>query len=402
MKRIFLAFLLASSALAQPYGDLPYGGYPYGGGATAAAAVLAAPSLSAADIQSYATVYLSWTAVTGATGYKVYKDGAEVYDQAGITKLVTGLSPGTVYAFTVKAYNASGNSAASNTSNATTPAMPVLDSLAALGETAPDGWWALAHCSNASLDSICRIRRDSDNAELNVGWVRATNLVDAATMASFIAPAPGTGAFVTLYDQVGANDLTFATAANQPDITLTDHGASPSLTFLRANSQELAVASTSFANVSTDSAALLAVMKTAKLDAFSHIIIGKRASSANVNGYAIMVNATEQLAASARQGSNVAQADGSDIHNNVWRTVTMTWENPPFLVTTYINAGAFDDTTANSAVTTLTNAAPLTVGSFADGSLPMTGNTFAYGVWTGTRPTSVTRGVVYRFFLALE
>ncbi|MFF2018765.1 glycosyl hydrolase family 8 [Paenibacillus sp. NPDC058177] len=64
-------------------------------------------------------INLKWTASAGniqATGYNVYRNGSKVGQADGITYSDTGLTPGTVYSYVVKAYNAEGvESLASNT-----------------------------------------------------------------------------------------------------------------------------------------------------------------------------------------------------------------------------------------------------------------------------------------------
>ncbi|GEC06435.1 chitinase [Streptomyces spinoverrucosus] len=67
-----------------------------------------------------ASVALSWSAVTGASGYAVYRDGVKVQTVSGTSATVTGLSPQTAYAFQVAAVNDAGESARSATVTATT------------------------------------------------------------------------------------------------------------------------------------------------------------------------------------------------------------------------------------------------------------------------------------------
>lgn len=67
-------------------------------------------------------VALSWSPVSGATGYAVYRDGTKVLDVGGTSTTVTGLSPETAYAFQVAAVNDAGESARSATVTATTTA----------------------------------------------------------------------------------------------------------------------------------------------------------------------------------------------------------------------------------------------------------------------------------------
>ncbi|EGX55956.1 chitinase B [Streptomyces zinciresistens K42] len=67
-------------------------------------------------------VALSWSAVPGATGYAVYRDGVKVQTASGTSATVGGLSPSTAYSFQVAAVNAAGESAKSATVTATTTA----------------------------------------------------------------------------------------------------------------------------------------------------------------------------------------------------------------------------------------------------------------------------------------
>ncbi|MFZ4156613.1 chitinase [Streptomyces pseudogriseolus] len=65
-------------------------------------------------------VSLSWSPVSGATGYAVYRDGTKVRTVTGTSATITGLSPSTAYAFQVAALNDAGESARSATVTATT------------------------------------------------------------------------------------------------------------------------------------------------------------------------------------------------------------------------------------------------------------------------------------------
>ena len=71
-------------------------------------------------------VVLAWTAVSGATSYKVYQGNTAL--EAAITMpthTVTGLTAGTAHSFTVSAVNGAGESAQSSAASATpTPAVP--------------------------------------------------------------------------------------------------------------------------------------------------------------------------------------------------------------------------------------------------------------------------------------
>jgi chitinase len=66
------------------------------------------------------SVALSWSAVTGATSYAVYRDGTKVQTPGGTSATVSGLSPSTAYSFRVTAVNDAGESAKSAAVTATT------------------------------------------------------------------------------------------------------------------------------------------------------------------------------------------------------------------------------------------------------------------------------------------
>ncbi|MET9484746.1 glycoside hydrolase family 18 protein [Streptomyces sp. NPDC006638] len=68
------------------------------------------------------SVSLSWTAVTGATGYTVYRGGTKALDVTGTSATVSGLNASTAYSFQVAATNSGGASALSPAVSATTSA----------------------------------------------------------------------------------------------------------------------------------------------------------------------------------------------------------------------------------------------------------------------------------------
>ncbi|MGW0627600.1 chitinase [Streptomyces sp. NPDC002758] len=82
----------------------------------------AAPTGLKTGTVTSSSVALSWTAITGATSYAVYRDGAKVQTVSGTSATVSGLSPSTAYAFQVTASNDAGESAKSATVTATTSA----------------------------------------------------------------------------------------------------------------------------------------------------------------------------------------------------------------------------------------------------------------------------------------
>nr|WP_053647945.1 MULTISPECIES: glycoside hydrolase family 18 protein [unclassified Streptomyces] len=84
-----------------------------GGGQDPDPVVPTTPAGLAAGTVTSSSVSLSWGAVSGATAYKVYRDGANPQTVSGTSATVTGLTADTAYQFQVSATNAAGESAKS-------------------------------------------------------------------------------------------------------------------------------------------------------------------------------------------------------------------------------------------------------------------------------------------------
>lgn len=82
----------------------------------------AAPTGLTAGTVTSSSVALSWSPVTGATGYAVYRNGVKVQTATGTSTTVSGLTASTAYSFQVAAVNDAGESAKSATVTATTTA----------------------------------------------------------------------------------------------------------------------------------------------------------------------------------------------------------------------------------------------------------------------------------------
>ncbi|MFJ2060254.1 chitinase [Streptomyces sp. NPDC087908] len=80
----------------------------------------AAPTGLAAGSPTSTSVPLTWSAVSGATSYHVYRGTTRVQTVSGTSATVTGLTPSTAYTFQVSAVNSAGESAKSATVSATT------------------------------------------------------------------------------------------------------------------------------------------------------------------------------------------------------------------------------------------------------------------------------------------
>ena len=80
----------------------------------------AAPTGLTAGTPGAASIPLSWSPVSGATGYNVYRAGNKVLSVTGTSANVTGLAPSTSYSFQVTATNSAGESPKSAAVTATT------------------------------------------------------------------------------------------------------------------------------------------------------------------------------------------------------------------------------------------------------------------------------------------
>ncbi|MFC9844521.1 chitinase [Streptomyces sp. NPDC060223] len=82
----------------------------------------AAPTGLTAGSVTSSSVALSWSPVTGATGYAIYRNGVKVQTATGTSATVSGLTASTAYTFQVAAVNDAGESPKSATVTATTTA----------------------------------------------------------------------------------------------------------------------------------------------------------------------------------------------------------------------------------------------------------------------------------------
>ncbi|MEH0576047.1 glycoside hydrolase family 18 protein [Streptomyces sp. B21-108] len=106
----------------QPYyaDDVSVYGPDGGGGGDPAPTIPSAPTGLTVSGTTSSSVSLSWSAVSNATGYNVYRGGTKVTSVTGASATVTGLTASTSYGFQVTATNAAGESAKSTTVTGTT------------------------------------------------------------------------------------------------------------------------------------------------------------------------------------------------------------------------------------------------------------------------------------------
>ncbi|KAB2974511.1 chitinase [Streptomyces sp. SS1-1] len=118
--------------------DLSVYGPDGGGGTDPAPTVPGVPGGLSVQGRTSSSVSLAWNAVSGATGYNVYRDGTKVTAVGGTSATVTGLAASTSYSFQVTATNAAGESAKSAAVTGTTTATPTGPSLP---KHAVTGYW---------------------------------------------------------------------------------------------------------------------------------------------------------------------------------------------------------------------------------------------------------------------
>ncbi|MCB5170063.1 glycoside hydrolase family 18 protein [Streptomyces bambusae] len=115
---------------------------PDGGGPTdPGPSIPGAPAGLAAGSPTASSLALSWSAVPGATGYRLYQDNVRVTDVPGTSLTRTGLSPSTSYAFQVSAYNEAGEGPRSPVVTGTTTAGGGNPGNPAVPKHAVTGYW---------------------------------------------------------------------------------------------------------------------------------------------------------------------------------------------------------------------------------------------------------------------
>ncbi|MFE7752495.1 chitinase [Streptomyces sp. NPDC057428] len=102
------------------YGQAPYfaddvqvSGPDGGGGTDPEPSVPGTPAGLAVGTTTTSSVALTWNAVSGATGYTVYRNGTKATTSTGTSATVTGLAADTAYQFALSATNSAGESAKS-------------------------------------------------------------------------------------------------------------------------------------------------------------------------------------------------------------------------------------------------------------------------------------------------
>ncbi|MFJ9056569.1 chitinase [Streptomyces sp. NPDC102409] len=93
--------------------DVQVSGPDGGGGTDPEPAIPGTPAGLSVGTTTSSSIALNWSAVSGATGYTVYRNGTKATTASGTSATVTGLAADTAYQFSVSATNAAGESAKS-------------------------------------------------------------------------------------------------------------------------------------------------------------------------------------------------------------------------------------------------------------------------------------------------
>jgi chitinase len=102
--------------------DISVYGPDGGGGSDPAPTVPATPTGLTVSSTTSSSVSLAWSAVSGATGYNIYRSGTKITAVTGTSATVTGLAASTSYSFQVTATNSAGESGKSTAVTGTTTA----------------------------------------------------------------------------------------------------------------------------------------------------------------------------------------------------------------------------------------------------------------------------------------
>jgi len=171
-----------------------------------------APNIGSASGISATSITISWSASTdnvGVTGYKIFRNGVQIGTSVLRSFTSTGLTPNTVYVFTVSAFDAAGNN--SSLSNAfsvktsiapdtTPPTAPTNLSATSIAQTSLKLGWT------ASTDNIAVIGYNVFRDGVHLGWTPNLNYDVTG-----LTPNTSYSFTVTAYD--GASNHSVASAA---------------------------------------------------------------------------------------------------------------------------------------------------------------------------------------------
>jgi len=173
------------------------------------------PENLSATAVSFSEVAVSWSAASdnvAVAGYRVYRNGTLVASPTGTAASITGLAAGTLYSFTVSAFDAAGNaSAQSSPVEVTTPVpvpVPPTVSLSAAPASIPAGQSSTLTWSSTDATS-CTASGDWTG----ILGTSGTRVVTPSSTASYILTCVGVGGSASM-------STTVTVTASQPTVSL--------------------------------------------------------------------------------------------------------------------------------------------------------------------------------------
>ncbi|MFD0268698.1 chitinase [Streptomyces sp. NPDC127106] len=163
---------------------------PDGGGPTDPGPSLpGTPAGAAVSGQGQDALTLSWDAVSGASGYHVYRDGVRVQTADAPPARITGLAPSTSYSFQVSAYNAAGEGPRSASVTGTTTGGGGPNPNPAVPRHALTGYWQ-------NFDNGATVQRISDvSAQYDIIAVSFADATATPGAIAFTLDSAGLGGY---------------------------------------------------------------------------------------------------------------------------------------------------------------------------------------------------------------
>jgi hypothetical protein len=305
----------------------------------------------------------TWTGTPTITfAYQWKRNGSNIGSATNSTYTLVTADVSQSITCQVTATNGSGS--ASATSNTITPIAAFTGLLDTYSGAAVG--YSLRKLRTAYSGSAIRVRRSSDNAEQDFGFV--SNVLDTASLLTFVGA--GNGYITTWYDQSGnGRNVTQSTATSQPMIivagALVTRGGKPALSFR----DPIANLNNSLSNAATGF----------PVNNVSHFAVSsKRVNGADLrtlystgilnpaDGFGFAYSTDEKLYYQARAGASV---DGGGAYNNVNNTNNLIF-------------GVLQPVTDNHWFNGANNVAIPNTRSNANSSNPITVGSNAIGFWS--------------------
>jgi hypothetical protein len=170
-------------------------------------------------------ITVSWGSVVGATGYRLRQDGIVVYDGTALTAVVSGLTLGVEYTFTIEAYNVDGTSDLSS-GLVVTPCVDPPDPPPPVdtpdGPTTPPVWEGV--CEGGQLTLRWFAAPGADGYRIYVDGVVAYDGGMTSTVLTGLVAGVDYEVFMTAYNEGGESDSSGTVTLRPCQLTQQDCG----------------------------------------------------------------------------------------------------------------------------------------------------------------------------------